>query len=355
MRVKKYTLPRHTNLAGQGPRLGAFFIDLAIAVALTLVFLFGIFQFVFKSTIKPLSTRIDEVRVESHLFYKNKDGGLDHYGSDVKSQKLFDSVSNFYLKYIPYESEDADIPVTLENGKKVEKSKYFTAKWFNENILLVESDGEGLFEYQTVGEKPDKSLLAKINPKAEKSLVNRHLSYAWVTANRDLNKLPSFRKLNNEYGFYNTLELVICAVLASSITYIVIPIILKNGKTVGKKVFGLCLADKDGYIFKNHQLFMRIMPLFVVFGALFIPIWNSMISVLVMFLVIGLVSFTLSMASPKKAALHDFTARTIVVNARTSILFNNSAEEEEYIAKEDNLEYERKDVDGEEPALRYER
>ena len=80
-----------------------------------------------------------------------------------------------------------------------------------------------------------------------------------------------------------------------------------------------------------------------------------MIIVLAVWLTIVLVSFTLSMASPKKSSLHDFTARTIVVNAKTSILFSNAAEEEDYIAKEDNLEFERKDNDGEEPSLRYER
>ena len=309
----------------------------------------------FRSTTQPIAKRIDDVRIESHLFYKNKDGELDHYDSDADSKVFFDSIADFYLKYVSYENEDAKIPVTLENGSKVKKSEYFTAEWFNKNILLVETDGEGLFEYEKVGEKPNKKVIAHIVDGADKALVNRHLSYAWVTANRDLNQLPTFKKLNNQYGFYNTLEFVICAVLATSVTYIVLPIILKNGTTVGKKVFGLCLADKDGYVLKNHQLFMRIMPLFVVFGALFIPIWNSLLTVLIVFMAIALVSFTLSMASPKKASLHDFTARTIVVNARTSILFNNAAEEEEYIAKEDNLEYVKNDNDGEEPTLRYER
>lgn len=355
MRAKKYTLPRHTNLAGQGPRLGAFFIDLALALAISLGFLFGVFQFVFKSKIEPLGKKIDEERIQSYLFYKNKDGELDHFDSNSKSNDFLLGLADFYLLYIPKENEDAKIPVTLENGKQVKKSEYFTVKWFNENVLDVDGDGEGLFEYQKVGDKVDKNLLATINKKADKSLVNRHLSYAWVSANRDLNQLPTFRSWNNEYYFYNSLEFVLSMILASTIVYIVLPIILKNGTTVGKKVFGLCLADKDGYIIKNSQLFMRILPLTVVLLALLIPIWTSMLVVLIVFLTLGLVSFTLSMASPKKASLHDFTGRTIVVNARTSILFNNAAEEEEFIAKEDNIDFERKDSDGEEPSLRYER
>ena len=76
-------------------------------------------------------------------------------------------------------------------------------------------------------------------------------------------------------------------------------------------------------------------------------------------LTIFLVSFAIAMASPKKTALHDLTARTIVVDLASSILFENEVEEEQYILKEDNLIDDvvdtRDDDEGEEPELRYEK
>ena len=60
MAQKKYTLPRHTNIAQQGSRIGAFLIDLAIFVAITLGFFFGCFQFVFASKTKPLAANLKE-------------------------------------------------------------------------------------------------------------------------------------------------------------------------------------------------------------------------------------------------------------------------------------------------------
>ena len=60
------------------------------------------------------------------------------------------------------------------------------------------------------------------------------------------------------------------------------------------------------------------------------------------------------MASPKKSSLHDFTAQTIVVDDKTSIIFDNEAEEEMYLLKEDNMPLSSPE-EGEEPVLKYEK
>ena len=141
--------------------------------------------------------------------------------------------------------------------------------------------------------------------------------------------------------------------------YIVIPIIFKNGQTAGKKIFKLILADSDGYKMRNSQLIMRYMPLGIVVLSLILLAPLNLYIPLTICLIIFLVSFALSMSSPKKMSLHDFTARTIVVDFKTSIIFDNELEEEQYIFKEDNpdLVNEGIEVDecGEEPELRYEK
>ena len=70
--------------------------------------------------------------------------------------------------------------------------------------------------------------------------------------------------------------------------------------------------------------------------------------------IIGLVSFCLMMASPKKCALHDYLARTIVVDKNASVLFNNPIEEEKYLLEEDKKD-EKIICGGEEPELKYEK
>ena len=61
-----------------------------------------------------------------------------------------------------------------------------------------------------------------------------------------------------------------------------------------------------------------------------------------------LISFALMMASPKRCALHDFAARTIVIDLEGSTLFENELEEEVYIRKEDGLPPLEEEQDGNE-------
>ena len=336
MRQRKYTLPRHTNIANQGPRIGAFLIDLAISLAITLTLLFGCFRFVFNFKTKPLYTKIEEERIKSQLFFKSESGALDYYGVESENEPFLNALKSFYLTYIPEANPDV--------------ASDFTPEWFNANVLKIEGDGKYFF----VLDEDDQHKPGIINTEADKQSVNSFLQKAWLVANATLNKVPSFRQMNNEFTFYNSLEFVLSAIIGFAVAYIVIPICLKNGTTAGKKAFGLCLADSDGYKVRNAQLLMRMMPLTVILLSFLLPLWRSMFVVLIVVLVVFLVSFSLAMASPKKSSLHDFTARTIVVNAKTSILFNNAAEEEEYILKEDNEQIVVENT-GEEPTLKYEK
>ena len=353
MRQRKYTLPRHTNLANQGPRIGAFFIDLAITLAITLGFIFGCFRFVFASKTKPLDAKIEETRLASYLFYKNEEGELIYYTQESDNQEFMEALCKFYTVFIPYEDVDKDLPV-LVDGNEVKKTEFFTVEWFNKEILMVEGNGSAYFEYKMDGETPIKTELANIKSADYKEQTNSFLQHRWLEANSSLNKLPTFKKANDDFGFYNTMEFVFSALIGAAFAYIMFPLIFKNGVTVGKKVFGLCLADSDGYTIKNHQVFLRIIPLYIFLLALLIPIWKTYLALGIAVVVVFLTTFTFVMASPKKCAIHDFAARTIVVNARTSILFDNAAEEEAYIAKEDNVDL-TSDDRGEEPDLKYEK
>ena len=101
---------------------------------------------------------------------------------------------------------------------------------------------------------------------------------------------------------------------------------------------------------------MRFVPFAVIDISLFFLILVNLYVVLLIVLIIFLVSFALAMSSPKRMSLHDLTARTIVVDLKSSTLFSTVQEEEAYVLKEDNLLWEeKKDDEGEEPELKYEK
>ena len=355
MKERKYTLPRHTNLAGNGQRTGAFLVDLGIWALLSVSLLFLCFIPVFKSTLNKVNDTFDGYRLDSHLFYKDESGEIDFVESDASFDEYNECLTKFYLTYIPYESPDKDLPVTLSSGEEVAKNEYFVPKWYNQTVLKIDTDGKNLFMYQLTSGEPDVNKIGVIKDGADLGEVNRFMQSALLKAmNNDFNSLPTVNKALNELEFYNQLTIVLSILPAGMVVYILIPWILGDGQTVGKKVFGLGLATNDGYKFKSPMLLMRFVPVLVSLLALFIPIWSDLILIFLVYLIIFLVSFTLSMASPKKAALHDFCARSIVVDLKSSILFETSVEEEKYIAEEDNIVLDNEDS-SEEPEISYEK
>ncbi|MCQ2801497.1 MAG: RDD family protein [Bacilli bacterium] len=371
MKQRKYTLPRHTNLAKQSSRTGAFLIDVAVFGLLTIAFLFGCFRLILNPIAEPYKNELQTEQVNSHLRYRDENGDPQVIKTDSSFEEYRDVISYYYMNYLTGNvaepgtgSRLADEPIKNDDGIEVKKSEYYTVEWFNKNILQIKSqnpdeDENCLFTYQKVDGVYDKTKLGipKDYSKVTETDINKYMQNAYLsTYLENFNKLSYVIDLTNKETFIYSLEIVLSMFIAAIGTYIIIPIIIKRGRTVGKLCFKLALANSDGYKAENKQLIMRLVPLVVVIASFLIPFWNDIFLVILIPLIIFLVSFALAMASPKKASLHDFVARTIVIDDKTSIIFDNEIEEENYIIKEDNLEVEIKENgDGEEPEISYEK
>lgn len=368
MAKRKYTLPRHTILAKNSSRTGAFLIDLAISLAISLVLVFGCFNFIFKSTTEKFDNQITQEKLNSGLFIENESGEVTGRSFTGEFNEINDVISYYFLNYLTGENikdgleacKDASEPIVID-GVSYAKKDFYNVKWYNENVLQIGENPEsatdkGLFTYQKDGESFNKEVIGIPKESSSKEDINSFMQKMYVASIGDsFNLIPYVYDWNSKLSFYYTLEFVLGSLIGISVTYIVFPLIFKNGQTVGKKVFKLGLATSDGYKMQNKQLIMRAMPVYVVILAMLIPIWTEIVFIFIMFLVMFLVSFALSMSSPKRKSLHDFTGGTIVVDLAGSILFNNELEEEEYILKEDNLFEEKEIVAGEEPDLKYEK
>ena len=347
MVTRKYTLPRHTNLAKNGARTGAFFIDLAIALALTILFVFALFKPVFRNKVKGYQQIIKEESVASYLYVLNEESGEAERISGQADYSVFvEALNKFYLEYLP--------------TKYPEKAESYTMEWFNKEILLVGDDTYTCFVYQKTGDVDDPSLLAVRSEEASENLVNKLVQGKYVDAIMDdLNTIPEVAKAGANYMTLSTLQYVVSIFVSGALVYILVPWLMKNGQTFGKKAFGIGLANSDGYKLINARLIMRFLPFAVVDISLFFLILVNLYLVLLTILIIFLVSFALAMSSPKRMALHDLTGRTIVVDIKASTLFETIDQEEAYVLKEDNLLWEedkkRSDEEGEEPELKYEK
>ena len=346
MAKKKYTLPRHTNLAKQGTRTSAFLVDLAIGILFTIFFVFALFRPIFSSKTKQYRGFIESARLESGLYVTNEKGKVDTLPGAEEYTTYLEPLKNFYFNY-------------MNSGAIPEKDrKVYSVEWFNENVLKVGvADEYQCFKYDQTGGVDDPSKLAVLIDDTKKDNAKVLLQKQYKIAVLEVfNNISSVAEAGAKLMTVSTTIYVISIFLAGVTSYVVIPWILKDGQTLGKKIFKLGLADADGYKFHNQRLLMRFMPFLVVNASLMFLVAINLYIVLSIVAVVFLVSFTLAMSSPKRMSLHDFTAQTIVVDLKTSKIFTTIEEEENYVLREDHL---LDDVipesDGEEPELKYEK
>ena len=346
MGQKKYTLPRHTNLAKQGTRTSAFLVDLTIGILFTVFFVFAVFRPIFKSKINGYQNAINSARLESGLYIENEKGKVDTLPGAAEYTTYLEPLKNFYFNYMNSKA----IP---EKDRKV-----YTVQWFNENVLKVGvADEYQCFKYDQTGGVDDPSKIGVLIDDTKKDNAKVLLQKQYKIAVLEVfNSISSVAEAGAKFMTLSTTIYVISIFLAGATSYVVIPWILKDGQTLGKKIFKLGLADADGYKFHNHRLLMRFMPFLVVNASLMFLVAINLYIVLSIVAVVFLVSFTLAMSSPKRMSLHDFTAQTIVVDLKTSKIFSTVEEEEKYVLREDHLlDDVMPESDGEEPELRYEK
>lgn len=116
-----------------------------------------------------------------------------------------------------------------------------------------------------------------------------------------------------------------------------IPLWLRNGQTLGKKVFGIALMRKDGIKVTPFMMFAR-----TVLGKYtletMIPVLLFMMSFfgflgLEGMLIVGvilLLQVVITFATRNKTAIHDILACTVAVDLSSQMIFNSTEEQLEY-------------------------
>lgn len=118
---------------------------------------------------------------------------------------------------------------------------------------------------------------------------------------------------------------------------LLVPLWLKNGQTLGKKIFGICLMRTDGVRVNNLQLFTRtvlgkftietMIPVYIVLMLFFggIGIIGTVILA-----VLGLAQILLYALTRTNSLIHDVLAGTAVVDFASQQIFRSTEELVEY-------------------------
>ena len=130
-----------------------------------------------------------------------------------------------------------------------------------------------------------------------------------------------------------TLSLLISVILLE----FVVPLVLKNGQTVGKKVFALCLIRTDCVRVTNFQLLVRalfgkftielMIPVYIVIMLIFGAMGLAGVVVLGILILAQAIIMSVTQSN---ALIHDLISATAVADISLQRIFNSSEELLEY-------------------------
>lgn len=329
--------------AGIGWRTLAGFIDFLIACFLGLG-VFAIVQTIFmgSTTGKQLTTSIHDYQVNSGLYYDDENGDLTTYDDYSNYERYEGIITNYYLVYLPSVNENIHYDNYWYNvfvlGLPDEKGIYS-----EDDLSTIQEPSKDcvLWQYQTVEGSKNLDLIGvpasdlyqdgKLTDEAKTKLLRFYCSSevrsVYYNAMQNLFHQDFYESTYNKAAAYNLVyPLTIAIPVALLIVYLVIPLCFKNGETLSKKMFHLCLVNKLGFRIKKIQLVLRALPMILlsVILVLFLPlVWSVSIISLIIF-----ISYICSIFTPNKQSIHDMIAGTIVINERDSVFYDDAAAQE---------------------------
>ncbi len=339
-----------------GRRLGAFAFD-ALLMVVTF-FLFSVILRPIMNATVDLKTKVSLYEAnmkKSHLVY------LDHQldeGIPIEEIKITsntiqpgDYAKRTYLFYTDF----------LANNYP--KEDMYSEIWYIVNILKIDDEDSLFEELFVLEENENNSETSELTPKIPYFLLSEELSEEEPTTSEDTsvedssetadvpstepvdrfvppnvvikdgvddktlgqfnqtifkNAISEFNNLtpHREMQMYLTIETLSNIVLTTTIFVLLIPMLTKNGQSLGKMIFKLSITNQYGYRIKPWQLIVRYLAflVFEIFSWYLIPM-------------LGLfVSLTLAIFNKKGRSLHDLIAMTRVVDTKTSQIFTTVEE-----------------------------
>ena len=254
---KKYTLPRHTNLATQSSRIGAFFIDLACLFVLFLVLFYGCSaQIFFAVSGTNLKNQMSQYTLDSNLLHLNEKNEVVIYNDD-NYDNYERIIPYYYLNYLTGNVEQGkpkapnyDKELEPSQGAKILPIDYYTVFWYNQNVLKITDldpdrptsssyftyvkDEFGNYDKTQIGVPrteryvADKGVVVKLTV----SDITQQYKAIYEVAYRHLENQDFYLALSNPYYMGFSISAGSAIVLAGAIIYILFPLIFKKGQTI---------------------------------------------------------------------------------------------------------------------------
>ena len=370
--------------AGFGKRFLAFILD-AVVVAISAVLLFSYVTSTHMFNAMGGETILNEAvafQLDTGLYRKNASDQLElnTFFADYKRTSSGESgpttqsgygyenymkiVYEFYTEFLPGDHSDdpykIDDVTFTKSGETLTKSasEYYTWSYFCEDILglpkadsikdFTSEDNYSFSYYRYVLNEEGNAVDTTKCPVIKTSFQNKidggdYETISSITKDfydpsaksgkyADATTLVIHQSYYNDRGQqYSKLQwvsLLVAFLPIHTIMFLIIPLLTKDGKTLGKLVTGLGVIGVEGYSLKPYQRILH--PLIVWAEGLVLLIPSTMMAIMAYGL-IAVVDYMVGvMSKGYRQTIHDRLSRTLVVDAKASKWFADEEEQELY-------------------------
>lgn len=194
-----------------------------------------------------------------------------------------------------YKAPDYNEKIDDGKGNLIPKSEFYTEDWFNTNF-------GGLSDIKS-------------------------LKDAGYSATKDFYYSDYYSALNKDITKIQIFIILVPFVLSFGIFFIMVPLLFKNGETLGKKFGHLGFVTKDGYSIKKRQIVLRQIALFVYVTLCTFIVGVGITSLATLGLGV-LIYFVATFISKTKRSPADYLCYTYLIDTRNSVWFDSPEEEE---------------------------
>lgn len=280
---------------------------------------------------------------------KDSDGILENYiATPLYSYKSTDPslyINRVYYYYHNYKTNQ-DIELPLKNKTKTfdpiedhfvspeynqeidgKLPKYlYTNEWFSDKILNVGKE-DSYFKIDDSKEDYLESIVLIDESKKDDALT--FLKEKVSEATKDFANSKYYQDLNNSIYAVQLFIFMPPFVLAYMTFYMLIPLLMKDGETLGKRVTHIAVISNDGYSVRKRQIVFRQILLFLAMFIAAFVVGIGITSIAIMCL-LTVILFGITLLSKTKRSPHDYAAYTVVVDSIHSTWFKNKEDEERH-------------------------
>ena len=247
-----------------------------------------------------------------YYYYHNFKTNVD---IELPQNREYDALNDHFVSPDYNKEINGVLPVNL-----------YTNEWFSKEILNIEKDAT-YFVIDSSNPNYVESISLKEDINKEDAL--NYLRNAAYEATKDFYYSDFFQAIEKKIERIQYFIFLPPFGLSFAIFFILIPMLFKDGETLGKKTMNIAVISFDGYSAKKRQILFREILLFIVIFVLGIVVGIGLTSFAIMALGV-VVLFILTLIPKNKRSIFDYAAYTIVVDSIHSTWFKTKEDEQRH-------------------------